>query len=159
MSATLSVVPMTSEEIREARGRALTDRQRMALEFIRDHIASKGYPPTVREIGAHMGIRSTNGVADHLRALERKGYLMKDDVHARALRIVGPFVGDPVALSDDDDIASLGAENRVLRQLVTKALNTVRAARMPDVEDWRIDLAVAEVSRELASLRGGRGER
>lgn len=158
MSASLSVVPMTSEEIREARGRALTDRQRMALEFIRDHIASKGYPPTVREIGAHMGIRSTNGVADHLRALERKGYLMKGDVHARALRIIAPFVGAPVPLSSDEH-DSLNAENRILRQLVTKALNTVRAARMPDVEDWRIDQAVSEVSRELASLRGGSGER
>ena len=155
MSATLSAVPMTGAEIREARSRALTDRQRMVLEFIRDHIASKGYPPTVREIGAHMGIRSTNGVADHLRALERKGYLTKGDMHARSLRIISPFAGGVrVELSSDDEHAALNAENRVLRQLVSKALNTVRAARLPDIDDWRIDQAVSEVSRDLAALRG-----
>jgi len=46
----------------------------------------RGYPPTLREIGAHMGIRSTNGVNDHLRALERKGYLTREDMKSRALR-------------------------------------------------------------------------
>ncbi len=51
----------------------LTHRQQMVLDFIRESIADRGYPPTLREIGARMGIRSTNGVNDHLRALERKG--------------------------------------------------------------------------------------
>ena len=45
------------------------------LDAIRQSIIDRGYPPTLREIGAHMGIKSTNGVNDHLRALERKGYL------------------------------------------------------------------------------------
>jgi repressor LexA len=58
----------------------------MVLDFIRQSISDRGYPPTLREIGARMGIRSTNGVNDHLRALERKGYLTREDMKSRALR-------------------------------------------------------------------------
>src|ERR671939_670148 len=64
----------------------LTQRQQMVLDFIRQSIADRGYPPTLREIGARMGIRSTNGVNDHLRALERKGYLTREDMKSRTLR-------------------------------------------------------------------------
>jgi repressor LexA len=64
----------------------LTQRQQMVLDFIRQSIVDRGYPPTLREIGARMGIRSTNGVNDHLRALERKGYLTREDMKSRALR-------------------------------------------------------------------------
>ncbi len=66
----------------------LTDRQRQILEFITDRIEEQGYPPTIREIGEHMGIRSTNGVNDHLKALERKGYLKREGLKSRALRPV-----------------------------------------------------------------------
>src|SRR5689334_20309867 len=64
----------------------LTQRQQMVLDYIRQSISDRGYPPTLREIGARMGIRSTNGVNDHLRALERKGYLTREDMKSRALR-------------------------------------------------------------------------
>ncbi len=66
----------------------LTQRQQMVLDYIRQSITDRGYPPTLREIGARMGIRSTNGVNDHLRALERKGYLTREDMKSRALRPV-----------------------------------------------------------------------
>ena len=66
----------------------LTQRQQMVLDFIRQSITDRGYPPTLREIGTQMGIRSTNGVNDHLRALERKGYLTREDMKSRALRPV-----------------------------------------------------------------------
>ena len=64
----------------------LTDRQRAVLDFISHSIEERGYPPTLREIGEHMGIRSTNGVNDHLKALEKKGYLEREDLKSRALR-------------------------------------------------------------------------
>lgn len=66
----------------------LTKRQEQTLDFIRESIRGRGYPPTLREIGEHMGIRSTNGVNDHLRALERKGYLRREDMKSRALRLM-----------------------------------------------------------------------
>src|SRR5271154_2165770 len=68
----------------------LTQRQQMVLDYIRQSISDRGYPPTLREIGARMGIRSTNGVNDHLRALERKGYLTREDMKSRALRPLTP---------------------------------------------------------------------
>src|SRR6266404_6953338 len=65
---------------------ALTQRQREILDFITRSIVERGYPPTLREIGLHFGIRSTNGVNDHLKALEKKGYLEREDLKSRALR-------------------------------------------------------------------------
>jgi repressor LexA len=64
----------------------LTDRQKEVLDFIQESILARGYPPTLREIGERMGIRSTNGVNDHLKALEKKGYLAREDLKSRALR-------------------------------------------------------------------------
>jgi repressor LexA len=63
----------------------LTDRQLEVLRFIARQIDDAGYPPTIREIGEALDIRSTNGVNDHLKALERKGYLSRDPAKSRAL--------------------------------------------------------------------------
>ena len=65
---------------------ALTERQREILDFITSSITERGYPPTLREIGEHFGIRSTNGVNDHLKALEKKGHLRREDLKSRAMR-------------------------------------------------------------------------
>ena len=51
--------------------KGLTRRQQEILDYISTSIQGRGYPPTIREIGKHMGIRSTNGVNDHLKALAR----------------------------------------------------------------------------------------
>ncbi len=67
---------------------ALTGRQKQVLDFISESIRTRGYPPTLREIGERMGIRSTNGVNDHLKALEKKGYLQRQDLKSRALRVI-----------------------------------------------------------------------
>ena len=67
---------------------SLTQRQREVLDFIMASINERGYPPTLREIGEHFGIRSTNGVNDHLKALEKKGYLAREDLKSRAMRPV-----------------------------------------------------------------------
>jgi repressor LexA len=67
--------------------KALTRRQRQILEFIVDHVEREGFPPTLREMGRHFGIRSPNGVRDHIRALERKGYIAKGPEKSRAIRL------------------------------------------------------------------------
>ncbi|MCG8418160.1 MAG: transcriptional repressor LexA [Proteobacteria bacterium] len=66
----------------------LTRRQREILDFITASINERGYPPTLREIGEHFGIKSTNGVNDHLKALEKKGHLRREDLKSRAMRPV-----------------------------------------------------------------------
>ncbi len=53
----------------------LPPRQKQLLDFVAAYQDQKGVPPTLREIGESMGIRSTNGVSDHLKALLKKGYL------------------------------------------------------------------------------------
>jgi len=63
----------------------LTDRQREILKFILKETEVRGFPPTIREIGEEMDISSTNGVNDHLKALERKGYLWRGEQQSRSL--------------------------------------------------------------------------
>jgi repressor LexA len=63
----------------------LTERQREILTFIVKETETRGFPPTIREIGEQMDIRSTNGVNDHLKALERKGYLNRGEQQSRSL--------------------------------------------------------------------------
>ena len=69
---------------------ALTQRQREILDFISASIVERGFPPTLREIGEHLNIKSTNGVNDHLKALEKKGHLRREDLKSRAMRPVLP---------------------------------------------------------------------
>ena len=89
----------------------LTERQEKILSFIKRSILEQGYPPTIREIGEHFGIRSTNGVNDHLKALERKGYLMRGELKSRALSVVEgarmPRLGkrlEAVPAANDDSV-------------------------------------------------------
>jgi repressor LexA len=63
----------------------LTDRQKEVLRFIARTAEERGFPPTIREIGEEFSIRSTNGVNDHLKALERKGYLSRCEQQSRSL--------------------------------------------------------------------------
>jgi repressor LexA len=109
----------------------LTARQEQVLAFIRQSITERGYPPTLREIGAHMGIRSTNGVNDHLRALERKGYLTREDMKSRALRPRDMNLGAPKkARSDDPNMVDVPILGRVAAGMPLYAdehlLDTVR---------------------------------
>lgn len=57
--------------------KGLSKRQREILEYIHDRLSTEQITPSYREIGDAMGIRSTNGVSDHVKALERKGYLSR----------------------------------------------------------------------------------
>jgi repressor LexA len=63
----------------------LTAKQALVFEFIKERVQSRGYGPTVREIGEHFKISSPNGVMCHLRALEKKGLLHRVRKHDRAI--------------------------------------------------------------------------
>lgn len=66
----------------------LTARQRQFLDYIRHYIARHSFPPSIREIQAHFGLRSTKGVKDHIDRLVDYGYLKRMDGAARALEVV-----------------------------------------------------------------------
>ena len=67
----------------------LTPRRRQILDFIATTIQERGYPPTVREIGAEIGLKSSSSVHYHLRVLEDEGYITRDGSLTRALRVSG----------------------------------------------------------------------
>ncbi|MEQ8199884.1 MAG: transcriptional repressor LexA [Syntrophomonadaceae bacterium] len=63
----------------------LNKRQRLILEFIQERIKTKGYPPSVREIGEAVGLKSSSTVHAHLVQLEEKGYITKDPAKPRTI--------------------------------------------------------------------------
>ncbi len=68
----------------------LTPRQRRVLEFLREQISDRGYPPSMREIGAAVGLVSTSSVSHQLKSLERLGYIRRDPNRPRALEVFAP---------------------------------------------------------------------
>jgi repressor LexA len=133
---------------REHMADALTQRQREILDFISASILERGFPPTLREIGEHFNIRSTNGVNDHLKALEKKGHLRREDLKSRAMRPVLPdgsgevvplrrvphATGNVQLVQDNDDMAEIPILGRVAAGqpilAVENATDTVRIDRV-----------------------------
>jgi len=69
--------------------KGLTARQREVLDFIAHFQEARGYPPTVREVAGHFGFRSPRAAHDHMKALERKGFLRSEAGRPRALEVIG----------------------------------------------------------------------
>ena len=90
----------------------LTARQRAVLETIREAVETRGYPPSMREIGEAVGLTSPSSVAHQLSTLERKGYLRRDPNRPRAIEVVHPDDGrrarTPVEVSSGDGAARRG---------------------------------------------------
>jgi len=66
----------------------LNEKQRRILEFLKQQIEEKGYPPSVREICSAMGYKSTSTVHGYIEQLQKNGYLQKDPTKPRALKII-----------------------------------------------------------------------
>jgi repressor LexA len=108
----------------------LTERQQEILEFIRSTVASRGIPPSMREIGMKVGIRSTNGVEGHLAALERGGYITRDRGKSRGIllhsadRTVAPI---PILGRVAAGLPVLSPENRDGELLIDLSLFSLRS--------------------------------
>lgn len=68
--------------------RKISDKQQQILDFMKDEILSKGYPPSVREICEAVHLKSTSSVHSHLETLEKYGYIRRDPTKPRAIEIV-----------------------------------------------------------------------
>ncbi len=79
----LSVFPKGPDTSRE-----LTERQRLILQVIRRSVEERGFPPSVRELAAAVGLASSSSVAHQLKTLEAKGYLRRDPNRPRALEVL-----------------------------------------------------------------------
>ena len=66
----------------------ITSKQKEILEFMKNEILSKGYPPAVREICEAVNLKSTSSVHSHLETLEKNGYIRRDPAKPRAIEIV-----------------------------------------------------------------------
>ncbi|AYD40292.1 transcriptional repressor LexA [Clostridium fermenticellae] len=68
--------------------RAKSNKQIEIYEFIKNHIQEKGYPPSVREIGAAVGLSSTSTVHGHLERLEKRGLIKRDATKPRTIEVI-----------------------------------------------------------------------
>ncbi len=73
--------------------RDLNERQKSILEFIRDQLQTRGYPPSVREICKAVGLKSTSSVHAHLETLEKKGYIHRDPAKSRTIELTDDVFG------------------------------------------------------------------
>ncbi len=135
----------------------LTQRQAKVFDFIRDTILEEGYPPTLREIGAAIGIKSTNGVNDHLIALEKKGYIKRKDgksrgmtllvdtpenenTEIRAIPLVGQIAaGAPLLAFEDPDAESVEVPKDWLRGYGPKEVFALRVKGESMIEAGILD--------------------
>jgi repressor LexA len=110
----------------------ITDRQQEIYEFIRTTLASKGIPPSMREIGEKFGIRSTNGVEGHLAALARSGMIIRERGKSRSISL---HAGErmPITIPVLGRVAAgtpvLSPENREGEISVDSAIFSVRNAQ------------------------------
>jgi len=70
-------------------GSELTERQRDLLDFLKGFVREKGFPPTLREMASHFGLKGPRGPQKTLNILERKGYIRKIPGESRAIEILG----------------------------------------------------------------------
>jgi repressor LexA len=83
----------------------LTERQQQIWNYLVDYVDRHGYPPTVREIGAEVGLASPSTVHAHLANLERAGLLRRDPTKPRALELLGRDQREPAPASEGDGVA------------------------------------------------------
>lgn len=90
----------------------LNHREEAVLNVIIENVKSKGYPPSVREIGEAVGLSSSSTVHSYLKRLEQKGYLRRDPTKPRAIEVIGLDNGDGAA-SDAADTQLFNQEELV----------------------------------------------
>lgn len=88
--------------------RELTKRQNEIFEYIKQTVHSKGYPPSVREIGEAVGLASSSTVHGHLSRLEEKGYIKRDPTKPRAIEIVTEQLGETVNMESTIHVPVIG---------------------------------------------------
>lgn len=86
----------------------LTEKQQAILEFIEQHIRTQTFPPTIREIGDHFKI-TPKGAYDHLKAIEKKGYIRSLKNRSRAIEVVRTSFGtEPVSIEKTTSVPLVG---------------------------------------------------
>ena len=87
----------------------LSAKQREILEYIMDEVRTKGYPPSVREICAAVGLKSTSTVHGHLARLEKKGYIKRDPSKPRAIEVFSDHDSDSLGEREYVEVPIVGS--------------------------------------------------
>lgn len=128
----------------------LKDRERRILKYMKDEIRKKGYPPTVREMCAALGIKSTSTTHKDLEHLEMKGYIKKDPAKPRALMIIDPDSGKKFEVREETP-AAYGLYDRAERADVADVPLVGRiAAGTPILAEQNIEDTIPVPSRFLS---------
>jgi repressor LexA len=127
----------------------LTPRQRRVLSFIRDSVESRGYPPSMREIGVAVGLTSSSSVAHQLRVLEGKGFLRRDPNRPRAVEVLLPDTSSRRAVGPaaDADFDETGAGDERPAAIYVPVVGRI-AAGGPILAEERVE-QVFPLPREL----------
>lgn len=147
----------------------LTERQRSILDYIMEYRREQGCSPSIPEMQRHFGIRSPNGIAGHLRALEAKGYVRRSDRGSRRIDVIGALesshapvaaiplfgsipAGAPQEVAEHNADACIAIDENTLgfRPGPTSFALTVRGDSMKDAGIFDGDLVIADASREAA---------
>ncbi|HDE3577824.1 TPA: transcriptional repressor LexA [Staphylococcus aureus] len=88
--------------------RELTKRQSEIYNYIKQVVQTKGYPPSVREIGEAVGLASSSTVHGHLSRLEEKGYIRRDPTKPRAIEIVSDQTNDNINMEETIHVPVIG---------------------------------------------------
>lgn len=104
---------------------SLTPRQKSIYLYIKEKIQSRGYGPTVREIGQEFEINSPNGVMCHLKALQKKGLIHREPNMSRAISI---FESKPVQKSGIKVLGTIAAG---------QPIEAIEDAEVLDLNDWQ----------------------
>jgi repressor LexA len=110
----------------------LTTRQQQVFEFIKSYSSQHGYPPSVRDIGKQVGLKSSSTVHSHLISLENKGYIRRDPSSARAIEIIG-------GLDDVDPEINSEYEYQYMQNVVKLPVLGRVAAGEPILADQNIE--------------------
>ncbi|QPA33096.1 transcriptional repressor LexA [Thermaerobacillus caldiproteolyticus] len=103
----------------------LSKRQQQILDFIKKEVQTKGYPPSVREIGEAVGLASSSTVHGHLARLESKGYIRRDPTKPRAIEIL-----------DADFTSSMQKNNVVNVPIIGKVTAGQPITAVENIEDY-----------------------
>ncbi|MCT4794304.1 transcriptional repressor LexA [Exiguobacterium alkaliphilum] len=100
----------------------MSARQQQILDFIKDEVRTKGYPPSVREIGEAVGLASSSTVHGHLDRLEKRGLIRRDKTKPRAIEILSD---DTVVIEDHDAVTYVPVIGKVTAGTPITAIENV----------------------------------
>ena len=98
----------------------LTDRQKAIYDFLLKTIRERGFAPSILEIGRQFKIASTNGVSDHLKALERKGYIRR--VGKRAIEVANALGKSALMATREVPVVARVPAGKPFSRVIAKAL-------------------------------------